>query len=208
MRTNEYIELTAEKFAEIYTNESFRNSVTFAHQCCNPGGHFKYYGTCSYPQRYIVTEQQIAEARREYERAKAEVYNNYYNDLLFVGMGSEYEPRFEGDAGNHRIRTIFKNKDGHTYFIECVRSTKGNGFWVDFTVDIDKRDELKDNPDRQAEFYQIKGIERRNLDLDYTKDNLLKLVNDTFGCCFKNVVIDNYNIHTDDREIICESPKP
>lgn len=207
MRTNEYIELTAEKFAEIYTNEYFRNSVAFAHQCCDSGGRFKHYGTCTYPQRYIVTEQQIAEARKEYERAKAEVYDKHYNDLLFVGMGSAYEPRFEGDAGNHRIRTTFKNKDGHSYFIECIRSTNGDGFWVDFTVDVDKKIELNDHPDRQAEFYQIKGIERKPLGLKYTKENLLQLVNKYFDCHFKNVVIDNYNIHPDDRKIICESPK-
>lgn len=207
MRTNEYIELTAEKFAEIYTNEEFRNNVTFAHPCCNSGGHFKHYGTCSYPHRYIVTQEQMAEARKEYERAKTEIYEKDYNDLLFVGMGSAYEPRFEGDAGNHRIRTTFKNKEGHSYFIECIRSTKGDGFWVDFTVDVDKKNELNDNPNCQAEFYQIKGIERKPLGLKYTKENLLQLVNEHFGCRFKDVVIDNYNIHPDDWEITCESPK-
>jgi hypothetical protein len=204
---NRHIELTSEKFAEIYTNESFRNNVAFAHRCCDGRGNFKYYGTCSWPQRYRVTPQQITEARKEYERAKAGVYEKYSSDLLFAGMGMPYVPRFEGDAGNHRIRTTFKNSDGHSYFIECCRNMDGDNFYVDTTVDIDRQKELNNAHHRQSEYYDIAGIERKPLGLKYTGDNLLRLVNRYFNCRFKNVVIDNYNIHPDDREIICESPK-
>lgn len=207
MRTNEYIELTAEKFAEIYTNEEFRNRVAFAHQCCDSGGRFKYFGTCSYPQRFIVTEQQIAEAKKEYERAKAEVYDKYYNDLLFVGMGSDYAPRYEGDPCNYRIRTEFTNKDGHRFFIELSRMAKGDGMWITFSLDRDRQIELNDDPHRQGEYYNFHNLQNKDLGQTYTHDNILRLVNAHFDCCFKNIVIDNYNIHPDDREIICESPK-
>ncbi len=211
MKTNEYIELTAEKFAEIYTDESFRNSVAFAHPCCDSGGRFKYYGTCTYPQRYIVTEQHIAEAKKEYERAKAETYEKYSNDLLFVGIGSTYAERYPDDVCNHRIRTEFKNKDGHRYFIEICRGHDDGkyfgGFQITFSIDRDLEIRLNSDIHRQGEYYHFKGLTSRRNNPEYTLTNVLELVNREFDCKFRNIIIDNYNIHPDDREIICESPK-
>jgi len=211
MRTNEYIELTAEKFAEIYTDESFRNSVAFAHPCCDSGGRFKYYGTCTYPQRYIVTEQHIAEAKKEYERAKAETYEKHSNDLLFVGVGSTYAERYPDDVCNHRIRTEFKNKDGHHYFIEICRGRDDGkyfgGFNITYAIDRDLEIRLNSDFHRQGEYYHFKGLTSRINNPEYTLTNVLELVNREFDCKFRNIIIDNYNIHPDDREIICESPK-
>ena len=62
---NEPITLTNEKLKEIYISEKFRNEVAFAHSCLDKDSVFKYKSTCSYPIRYIVTEAQILEAKKE-----------------------------------------------------------------------------------------------------------------------------------------------
>ena len=204
---SEYIELTKEKFAEIYTNEEFRLKVANPHPCCDTLSKFLHYGTCTYPQRYIVTEEQIAEAKRELQRAKAAIYEKHGNDLLFVGNGWDYPPRYEDDPCNHRISTEFTNKDGKRFFVEFCRAVKGDGFIISWAIDRDKEIECEGDSLRQNEYYNYRGLMRRKFDLSYTKSNLLKLVNEEFDCLFRNIIVDQFTIHLTDRKVICESPK-
>lgn len=229
---NEYITLTEEKQKEIYTNQKFRNEIAFAHKCCDRFGNFKHFGTCSYPIRYEVTEEQKKEALKERERAKKETIENINNKLVFVGMGCEYEPRYNDDVCNHRIRTEIINPEGKKYFIEL-------GTWgeeltrFDFVVDRDLQNEFE----RKAEFWmeKIKSVGGfgkishshpyyiehkkyqeqpyywnkkhlwKDLKIKYTKANILKVVNMLFDCHFKEIEIDCFNLSTEDYKSL--SPK-
>ena len=193
----------------IYTDERLRNAVAFAHGCCDRYHKHLHYKALYYPLEYIVTEEQIQQAKEELTRAKERVYAQHSNHLLFVGMGSEYAPRFEDDVCNHRIRTEFTNRHGHRYFIEFCTLAKGNGFSITFAIDRDKEIELNSDWNKQGEYYHFKGLTTSKIGytLDYTKRNILNIVNEYFDCAFSEVIIDQHTIHPDDREIICHSPK-
>lgn len=147
------IELTPEKFAEIYTSEKFRNEVAFAHGC-KYEGRPEYKKTCSYPVEYIVTEAQIAEATKERERAKIQTVKDNEGKLMFVGMGMEYAPRYKDDVCNHRIRTEFVNAEGHRFFIE-LGTGQGEQMRIDHSIDRD----LEEAHDKQKEDFWKKMCE-------------------------------------------------
>lgn len=226
----ETIILTNEQFSDIYTNESFRNAVAFAHGCCDSSGKHQHYKALDYPNEYIVTPEQIEAAKAEYARAKAEkVANLPKGALVFVGMGMEYKSRFEGDLCNHRIRTEFYNSEGRHFFIE-VGTGRGNDYRVDFSIDRDlqieydsklnealnKRNALKQyspewdaanevaNKYWQQPYYNFGGIEKRNFSEKYTKENILKLINETFGCSYTSIEVDNYTLRTEDFTCYCK----
>ncbi len=201
----EAVRLTDEKFNEIYSNENFRNSVAFAHGYCNAGGELINRQTCSYPVRYIVTDAQIEKAKKELKRAKQETFEKHFNDLLFVGMGMEYPARYEDDVCNHRIRTEFLNKDGKQFFVE-FGTGRGEEMRVDYSVDRDLEKIRKSEKSQRQDYYNYKNLEKMQ-PIKYTKTNILNLVNNVFICDFKKIVVDNYTVSCNDKEIICVSPK-
>jgi hypothetical protein len=194
------IELTDEKLQDIYTDKKFRNQVAYAHGCYSafPNSKFKYKQTCSHPDRWIVTEEQIALALKELERSQAETAERYKNSLLFVGMGMTYET--ETDIGNYRIRTEFLNKDGHQFFVEFGTAVDHEYTRCDFSIDREGKG---------GDVYNYAGLERaaktEHSICRYTPDNILNLVNKTFGCNFTEIFIDNYDLSCDG--VMCESPK-
>lgn len=224
------IKLTEEKFRDIYTNEEFRNQVAFAHGCCNSDGNFMYKKTCSYPIEYIVTDDQIKEAEAERVRATKQTIKDNKGKLMFVGMGMTYTERYPDDVCNHRIRTEFKNVAGHSFFIEFGTGS-GNQMRIDHAVDRDKereyenkvsqlrtqRETVKRYSDQWNElcneiekyskqvYYNYHGLEHDRDLPKYTKSNILSLVNKEFDCNFSEIVIDNYNVSTD--QYISVSPK-
>ena len=210
MLNKKTIELTPEKFAEIYTSAKFRNEVAFAHSHNDSAGRFKYKATCSYPTTYIVTNEQIAEAKKELERAKKELHEKHYNDLIMVGMGCDFDPRFEGDIANHRVRTQFKNPYGRTFFIEVGTYRDTDLMWFDYVMDVDlqKKRESQVNYDTPQDYYNYKNLERKEPFVKYTKQALLDFVNKHFDCNFKKVIVSSYTADAPkDYEAICESPK-
>ena len=200
------IEITQEKFNEIYTNEKFRNEVAHAHGCLDKYGKFKYYSTCSYPQRYIVSEEQIKIAKELKEKARKETLEKNKNKLVFVGMGCTYtKEEINNDVGNYRIRTEFLNSKGEKFFIELGMDRYYKKIRCDYSINRDLEDKYNSDTNQQSKFYNCKGLERNNGLGEYTKSNILKLVNKYFDCNFKEVIIDNYNLSCDG--VICESPK-
>lgn len=217
------IQLTPEKFAEIYTDERLRNNVAFAHGYCDAGGRELGKKTCSYPVDYYVTPEQIQEANKERERAKQEVIKDNAGKLMFVGMGCTYEPRYDDDVCNHRIRCEFVNTEGHRYFIE-VGTGNGHAMRIDHSIDRDleilheiklqeyfsKREQFEryskewHEVQEQIEYWRrqlynnFAGLQRMTDPPKFTKQNVLALVNHFFNCDFKEIVIDNYNVTTDD----------
>lgn len=193
------IELTDERFQDIYTNEKFRNEVAFAHGFCKSNGELIGHKTCSYPESYIVTQEQIAEAKAEHQRAKAATVAECEGKLLLTGMGMTYAERYADDVCNHRVRLEFINRFGVRYFAE-FGTGRGENMRVEDCVNRTREEELKNTADwnKQNLYYIYHGQNGAGSSLQYTKQNILGFINTRFDCAFKEIVIDNYNVSTED----------
>ena len=190
------LSLTPEKLSTIYIDKKFRNNVAYAHTCLDQYSKFKHKKTCSYPTEYIVTEEQINEAKAEVEREKEDLKKNLKNKLLFVGMGMTIKPRDKDSITNHRIRTHFINAEGVKCFIEVGRGANVLDMRIDHAIYNYGRDDEKNN---------FKGLERLKHNPKFSLPELLNLVNTFFNCKFKTIEIDNFTLSAD--EYICKSPK-
>lgn len=219
--------LQEEEFKNIYTDEKFRNEVAYANSHCDTRGNLLYFGTLSYPKVYIVSKEQKDKALKEIERSKAEFIANYKSgELVFMAMGGDFN-NGHSDIQNHRIRAEFKNIEGHRYFIELLyvdNKTFKSTFFCDFSVDRDMEedynDKLSDCYDEMSKlkrhspewerlnllrekysdqpYYNAFGIGKKAFAEDFTKENVLKLINSTFNCNYKTLYVDRYTLSTDD----------
>lgn len=154
----EYIEITPKVYDQIFTSEPFRNSVAHAHKCCDANGKFKYFGTCTYPQRYIVTEGQIHEAKSLKAKAELNTRMEAFDKgfIIFVGMGHDYINEDEpDDIGNHRVRSSFFNIDANQYFLEVG---KGNDNKMHIIHSIDSTLELKMGIEAELKYGAYRAI--------------------------------------------------
>jgi hypothetical protein len=131
---------------------------------------------------------------------------NQNSKLIFVSMGMDYKERFPGDVCNHRIRTELVNPHGRKFFIE-VGTGRGDKMRIDHVIDRDQEleyaekahyylerikeskmvpqkhplwDSYKKYMEQPHQWYRYK--EWQGLSLEYTKENVLKLVNRLFEC--------------------------
>jgi len=200
---NTPIEITAEKFNEIYSSEKFRNEVANAHGHLDSQSNFKYKATCSYPTSYIVNDDQIESAKKLWSEAKEKTLKKHFNDLLFCSMGMDYKPRYEDDICNFRIRTEFINDLGQQFFVEVSAWDKID-MHVDFAIDRTTQYKIDPNGNKdQSQYYNYKGLERIRV-TPYTNENLIQWINKNFNCSFKNIIIDKHNISC--NGVLCESP--
>lgn len=224
MKTNETI-LTSEKFSDIYTNESFRNAVAFAHKCYDKYSCFLHYKALDYPNEYIVTTEQIEAAKTEYNRAKAEkVANLQKGQFVFVAMGCDRPIKTEDEINNHRVRTEFKNTEGRHFFVEFCYLEKQDSYTCDYSIDRDLENEYSEklnealskrnalekfSPEwneankvcekyRGQPYYNYGGIQHKSNSERFTKGNILKLINETFGCNYISVEVDEHTLRTED----------
>lgn len=180
--------LTPEKLRDIYSNPELRNQVAFAH-----GVYRRSLDetpveliTCSYPTVYIVTQEQIDEAKRELERAKAEVIERTRGKLVLIGMGmvQKEDPEL---IGNYRVRGYFMNRLGQKCFVEFIQGREHS--------------RVEKNRMLYPDHAMIEGVsiqaERKNFGL-YTEKNALRFVNEFFGCDFRELVIDNHTLYPDE----------
>lgn len=193
-----YIAMTEEKFQEIYTDKKLRNAVAFAHECwsASPNSHFLHKGTCTYPVRYKVTEEQIEKAKKLLSAAKVVTKERYKNSLLFIGMGMTYDTK--SDIGNHRIRTEFLNKEGRRFFVEFGTAVNHDFMRCNSSIEYVGKEEKHNFGNLERQIYSD-GICR------YTPKEVLELVNRVYDCKFTEIFIDNYDLSCDG--IMCESPK-
>lgn len=190
--------LSDEKFQDVYKNEKFRNEVAYSHKYVKNDEVFCI--TTSYPTVYRCSLKQKELALAEINRAKAEKMANIGNKLVFVGMGNTYEG---DDIGNYRIRTYFKNKAEDKFSIELLgnlgrskRDTFPGFCYVDHAIQhtIAGREKV--------EIRNYAEIEQRSF--EYSKESILKVVNNNFKCAFTVLEIDNYTLCCE--EFTCQSP--
>jgi hypothetical protein len=191
-------EMTETEFKEIYRNDKLLSNVAYAHGCANSQGvhlYFKAFG--EYPIEYKVTPEQIETAKKQYSIRKAEIIANNKHNFLFVGMGIEYYNPLKNGIRNHRIRARFYNNAGNLCFIEFGKALD-NTLRVDFSILNYTEIEQRSDKNRPQEVMNYGGIMNKQLYLPYTEENVLKLINETFGCSYKKVVVVDYIIRDND----------
>lgn len=216
--------LTPEMMAELATNVRLCREVNYSHTCCDSRGSFLHFMTLYNGGRYITTPEQKAEAETQYKINQAFALQSIGNRLVFVGMGCDYTARYEDDVCNHRIRTEIINPEGRRFFIE-VGTGRGENMRIDFVVDRDQEKEYeikaaeyrqkiedaggfwkigKGHPiyDKYQEYmsqpyYWYKKDLWFSLNVKYTRENVLKLVNKLFDCHFTEMEVDYCHLTTE-----------
>ena len=197
---NTQINLSDEKFKEIYTDDRFLHDCAFPVDCCDARGFHKFYRTCTYPIEYIIMEEQIAVAKVEFARRRQAFLDGYKKGtLVLVCMGMDYPSKYPDGIANHRVRGEFKNSAGRHFFVEFCRSVNFGKkddteevFYCDYSID---RDAEKAGRSCRNAF----NLERGGRSISpYTKQRVLELVNTTFSCNYRELVLDKWLIRTDD----------
>lgn len=222
--------LNAKLFEENKANIIFLKAIKNAHQCADKNGNFLHFKALMYPLEYIVTTEQINEAKTLFNAAKKAFLSEIGNKLIFVGMGSYYAPRFEDDVCNYRIRTEILNPEGRQFFIEFGRGL-GENLNFDHVIDRDQQKEYEDKSteiynkikssgfqfhshplieeykkyDSQPYHWYKRELWSKTSSIKYTKQNVLKWVNDLFNCNFTAMQVDSIFLSPDDYKSI--SPK-
>lgn len=109
------------------------------------------------------------------------------NILYFEGAG--WEKVDSNDVGNIRIRTRIKNNNNRLIYIEITKSVK-KGFYVDHCFYDDKIEDKINNHS-----IGLSKQMQRSYEKEYTKKNILDLINNNLNCTFKDlIVINNHDI--------------
>jgi hypothetical protein len=195
-------ELSDEEFEKYSVNDAFIHEVTWAHGCCDSNGNHQYFKAMTYYHLgtdFKVTQKQKDQARRLYDKRKEEILQDKGDKLLFVGMGMNFTPENPLFIGNHRIRTYFKNNDDVLCFVEFGTNRTNDKMRCDHALINTKQNnnEWVSLSERDGSEKRIKLLEH-NINIDYTKQNVIMLVNKYFNCSFKEMSVEYYFITTDD----------
>jgi hypothetical protein len=128
--------------------------------------------------------------------------------LYFEGAGMDFyeEAAKQSDVGNFRIRTAFTNDEGIQYYIELGRTNrhgyKGKSKKLTTLSEWALRvDHLFDLADRDKEFYEMKRDYKEISQLDYTKADITKWINENLNCSFDTIEVldflDGYRVHAE-----------
>lgn len=132
--------------------------------------------------RFEVTPLQKEAALETIEELKEKELKEHKDKLIFINMWADFKSIWGDFISNHRIRSIFKNKLGVLCFCEV---------WTKFNDDsLMRGDFFIKNYNSDNEEYN-NGLIRdlHYYDVNYTKTNLLELVNDYFNCNFSEIYI-------------------
>ena len=180
-------------------------------------------------EKHEISEAQMAEAKRRFEERKAEVMERVSAKgvLCFHAMGMDYEPTVEDGIGNYRIRTTFKDKTVHVWFIEIhplynkqMRGDDRLGFYGEvYDVSWNKQ-AMKDYNDRYDALMEKYGSwwkaptnERPHLPMTryeridspelFTYASVLAWVNRMFKTDYKEMFLERYFLECDDTLSEC-----
>jgi len=219
-----YLDFPSELLSQLGTNERLTREVNYSHGCSNSNGHHLHFCTMYDGKRYKTTQEQKDKAAKLYALNVQKAVENVGNKLVFVGMGMDYTARYDDDVCNHRIRTEIINPKGRKFFIEV--GTWGNErMRIDFVIDrdleihyekkqIEFRDQINANGGfskvahssplyvnykkyQEQPYYWYKKDVWHDLNVKYTNQNVIDLVNNLFDCHFTEIEIDYNHLTTD-----------
>lgn len=175
-------------------------------------------------EKHEISDEQMAEAKERFEQRKAETiaYCSQPGVMTWHAMGGNYEPTIEDGIGNYRIRTNFKDKTGHVWFIEIHprynKSHNGDdrlGFYGE-VYDVSRNDQaMKDYTERYDAMMKKYGSwwksptnERPALPMTkyeliasnelFTYASVLAWVNRKFKTDYKEMFLERYFLNCDD----------
>lgn len=174
--------------------------------------------------KWEISEGQMTEASERFEARKAEVVEHCRTRgvLTWIAMGMNYAPTEADGIGNHRIRTTFKDKTGHVWFIEIHptydkhrRGSDSLGFWgevYDVSWNEAAKAAYKAKHDalmaKYGHWWSIPAAERVvmpgtkyervHVDGLFTFGNVLSWVNVKFGADYKEMFLERYFLGCDD----------
>ena len=220
-----YTEFPESLVSELGINKELTRSAAYAHSCCDIQGNHLHYCAMYAGERYKIDAQTKETANELHRKNVAQAVQTVGNKLVFVGMGCDYESRYEGDPANHRIRTFITNPKGRKFFIEVGRSSKGEKMHIDFVIDIDQQNKFDALRNQNYEKIQSAGgwhklgyehpliLESKRLqsqpyywykkdvyfgrDYRYDKETIINLVNTLFDCKFTEMEVDSVLLNTD-----------
>lgn len=192
--------LTEEEYEQHKGDDRFLHEVTFAHGVQGWEPYNKVHGYYVTGTDYKVSPELQKKAKKDYEKRKKEIVDSISNKLVFVGMGMSFEPSTINHMGNHRIRTYIQNKEGVLCFVEFGTGRDKDFLRCDHGLIHTKKDisEWNNLGERESTEKMI-SIENIKGDyVEYTKQNILELVNKNFDCNFEEVEVYDYCLHTED----------
>ena len=192
--------MTSEKFHELISNDKMIYKIANASPCYRSDGKtLIHYRTVTYPTDYIVTEEQIAEAKRLVKIRHDEILREIrVNELVFSPMGMSYEHPNEDNVRNYRIRCQFRNLKDENYFIE-FNFCENSGVWCTENICLDKEEGKRG-------YYDAKQLENKLLAHEFTFSHILRLINYQFKCCYKSARLLSSHIVFYD-EYVCKCAK-
>lgn len=174
--------------------------------------------------QYEISDEQRAQAKERFEERKAETleYCSQRGVLTWHSMGMNYPPTVDGGIGNYRIRTNFKDKTGHVWFIEIhpvrndqVDADEARGWWGE-VYDVSKAEEMDRGYQKKKEQLLEKygnwwkvptnervyapscPYERIECGRPFTYANVLAWVNDRFHTDYTELFLERYFVNCDD----------
>lgn len=177
-----------------------------------------------YRSKREISEEQREFAMQRFEERKAETmeYCSKKGILTWHRMGGDYTPTVDDGIGNYRIRTTFKDKTGHVWFIEIhprydkqMRGSDTLGFYGE-VYDVSWNDQaMKEYTERYDALMEKYGswwksptnerpalpmtkyerIESKEL---FTYASVLAWVNAWFKTDYKEMFLERYFLNCDD----------
>lgn len=183
-------------FEKLIKEDEWIHCIASYVACFDQHGKFKYYRTCSYPDEYIITPEQIERAKIEYQRRHREELESLQPGMLaFVTMGMDFDDKIDDSPNNHRIRCNFYNSKGHKYFIELTATMDKKNYYVDFSIDVDL--EEKREGTLIQDYYNACGLTRATR-IPATWPAILQLINNAYKCNYTTGKLFKYFISPDE----------
>jgi len=195
--------LTEEEYNKHKGNDRFLHEICFAHGVEGWEPYNK--ALCYYVigTDFKVSPELQDKAKKDYQKRKEEIVKSLGNKLVFVGMGMSFEPSTINHIGNHRIRTYILNKEEVLCFVEFGTGRDKDFLRCDHALMHTKKctSEWNGLSERERAEKRIAELENIRGDyIEYTKENILNLVNTNFNCSFSEVEVYDYCLGTEDYE--------
>jgi hypothetical protein len=193
--------LTREEYDQYKERDDMLHEFTFAHGVQGWGDDNLAMTFYKCGTDYRISPALQAEAKREYERRKAQrIAALQSGTVAFIGMGCDFAPITPEHVGNHRIRAYFKNDEGRTCFVEFGSEAKDNSkMRCDHALIYTREDPRKwtSLAQRDATEQRLR-IERTLSYTEYTHESILKILHEEFNAIYERVEIHEYFLSCDD----------
>ena len=181
--------LSKEIFETLKQDKKKVQRIAYAHGVADKNWNLQYKKASFYPIAYIVTDEQIKEAKEILENFKKEELEEVKKEpqtIFFVNMGMDFVPKEDEKQKyiwNHRVRAFFKNKYNILCFAEF--GTMGNMEFIrcDFAIhSYNEKDTTKN-------IYNHKWLEKisKNQEIEYTEENIIQIINENFNASFDKI---------------------